>query len=255
MTIEISAAPTGGGQALIPTHAIVLYDEARQSVYARRSSAVFATVHGMTVVDGVPQLGAGAAVAREGLMALFSGLDPQRNEMAKLTSTRVLTQGAQWMVWYSPASKRRVWFNASDVGQKSAEVPLPPLLFAVSPLGWHVFAMKTGRRPGASTQLYQAPFYNVWKDGKLCVGSTPKPQGDARWDPAAWEKAFFESNFTHSNVHGEPLVHYRGGAAAFWKALLRGKKFQTFPKEVLVERKLTVGQLLAQINGSLRHGA
>lgn len=230
----------------------MLYAQKKSSSYAP-SGACYATVHDVTVSEGVPQLGAGTAVSRDALMALFRGLDPQRTEVASLTPTRVLTQGSRWMVWYCPPSCRRVWFRTTDgIGEKSAEVPLPGLVFAVTPSGWYVFALKSGRRPGASTRLYQSPFYNVWKGGKICTGSTPTPQGDARRDPAAWERAFFESEFSHSNMGNAPLVTYKGGTVAFWKALLRGKKFKTFPKEVLIDGGKTLGQFLAELNRSLQ---
>ncbi len=230
----------------------MLYAQKKASSYAP-STACYATVHDVTVREGVPQLGAGMAVSRDGLMALFRGLDPQRTEVASLTPTRVLTQGSRWMVWYCAPSKRRVWFRTSDgIGEQNAEVPLPGLVFAVGPLGWHVFALKSGRRPGASTRLFQVPFYNVWQGGKICTGSTRTPQGDARRDPAAWERAFFESEFTHSNIHNAPLVSYKGGAVAFWKALLRGKKFETFPKDVLIDGGMTLGQFISELNRGLQ---
>lgn len=249
--IEIQAHTNA--MALAPSAAIVLYAQKKGSSYGP-SAACYATVHDVTVSEGIPQLGAGMAVSRDGLMTLFRGLDPQRTEVASLTPTRVLTQGSRWMVWYCAPSKRRVWFKTNDgIGERTAEVPLPGLVFAVSPTGWYVFALKSGRRPGASTRLLQVPFYNVWKRGKICTGSTRMPQGDARRDPAAWERAFFESAFTHSNIHDGPLVAYKGGAVAFWKALLRGKKFDTFPTEVLVDGGMTLGQFLAELNRSLQN--
>lgn len=248
--IEMQAA--SDAVTLVPASAIVLYEKTR--AYAHSHSDVsYATVHDVTVSDGVPQLGAGVAVARDGLMALFRGLDPQRMEVASLTPTRVLTQGSRWMVWYCPPGVRRVWFNAKDIGEVNAEVHLPGLVFALAPNGWYVFALKSVRRPGASTKLFQSPFYNVWKDCKICTGSMSQPQGAARRDTAAWERAFFESYFSHSNIHDGPLVKYRGGGAGFWKAMLGGKKFKTFPTEVLVDNGMTLGKLLADINRSLSH--
>lgn len=159
------------------------------------------------------------------------------------------------MVWYMPPSRRRVWFKADTIGETSAEVPLPGLVFSVSPGGWRVFALRGARRPGASTKLYQAPFFNVSSTGVICVGSSQTPKGDARFDPAAWEQAFFESYFSHPNVHGSSLVHYKGGAYPFWQAMLKGKKWrESFPKEVLVERSMTLGRLIAQINQELDRG-
>lgn len=237
---------------IAPTSAIVLYEPVSARGYAAGvQSAVYATVHDVTVQNGLPQLGRGVAVAKDGLMALFRGLDPERMEVAKITPTRVLTQGSRWMVWYCPPGRRRVWFKAKGLGERSGEVPLPGLLFAIGPDAWYVFALKSGRRPGQSTKLYQSPFYNVWADGRICTGSMQQPTEAARHDPQAWEKAFFESYFSHPNIHQGPLVRYRGGGTAFWKAMLDGKKFEKFPADVLVDNGMTVEKLLRAINRSL----
>jgi hypothetical protein len=49
---------------------------------------------------------------------------------------------------------------------------------------------------------------------------------------AAWQQAFFQSEFTHPGGGGGRLTKRRGGTAALWKSLT-GKK--RFPLPTLVE--------------------
>lgn len=225
-------------------HAILLYGDG--------SSKSFASVHDVTEDEhGDLCVEAGVPASVKGLRTLFATLEPGKFERPSLQGVEILSSGAEWLVWWFRPQARRVWFDARQIGQKCAIVPQPGLVFSVSPLGWQVFALATPSRPRSRTKLYQAPYYNVWSGGKICEGSAHVPKGDERKDPEAWEKAFFESRFTHPNVHEKDrLVKYRGGPVRFWQHMLSGK-FEAFPKEVLVPTKLTLGDHLDAIGRAL----
>ena len=58
----------------------------------------------------------------------------------------------------------------------------------------------------------------------------------------AWNKAFFDSFFTHPNTQG-PLVNYKGGPYRFWRDMLDGRH-AVFPESALVPLGTSLAQVL-----------
>ena len=104
--------------------------------------------------------------------------------------------------------------------------------------------MKGQHRPTPQTPLFQAPYFNVDGRGCICQGNVPVPTGTTVEKISAWNDAFLRSYFTHPNVAGK-LLRYRGGAYTFWRDMLDGR-FARFPDRVLVDTKITLGQLLGE---------
>lgn len=157
----------------------------------------------------------------------------------------VLSIGVDSLVWWCKPSPRRVFFMSEKLGgQRSAVTPHPGAVFAVKGTDWYVFAVKGNDRPTPEMELFQAPYFNVWAQGKICTGNVAIPKGNVPETITAWENAFFDSQFTHPNIHeANKLVAYRGGSYAFWKSMLNGKH-KRFPEKVLVPLNATVADLL-----------
>lgn len=224
-------------------HAILLYG----STYAD----AYASIHEVEDENGELRIREGVPASVPGLRALMVHLDLARADRPTFNDTRILSRGASWLVWWVKPAPRRVWFNAKKIGVRSEVVPHPGLVFAVTPKGWKIFAVKGKGRPLPGTKLYQAPYFNVWQGGGICAGSARTPEGDERHDPDSWERAFFDSAFTHPNIH-EPgaLVADTKGPVSFWKEMLDGKH-ESFPVDRLVATKTTLGGLLDAIGGEL----
>ncbi|WP_157384680.1 PRTRC system protein B [Thauera sp. 27] len=220
-------------------HAVLLYGQHRPS---------YVSVHEVAEQhDGSLRIGVGTPATMSGLRELFDQLDPSRKVRPVFFEANVLSQGPGWLVWWMKPQTRRVWFDGSGFKDESAEVPHPGLVFAVSALGWQVFAVGGKGRPRPGTKLYQVPYFNVWEGGRICTGTARTPEGAKAQEPKAWEDAFFLSRFSHPNIHeANKLVKYRGGPVKFWKAMLKGK-FKSFPTETLVETNWTVSNLLESI--------
>ena len=121
-------------------------------------------------------------------------------------------------------------------------MPCPGLVFVVTTKAWKVFAFKGRQRPDADTPLSVAPFFNVWQNGTICVGSARLPKGDQVHNHLAWEEAFFRSYFTHPNIHTpRGLTRYRAGPFALWRDLLDGR-LSHFPTRTLVPTGWTLRQ-------------
>jgi PRTRC genetic system protein B len=53
-------------------------------------------------------------------------------------------------------------------------------------------------RPSADTRLKVAPYWNTNDgEGRVCVGTMRTPDSDGVGGIEAWERGFFQSEFTH----------------------------------------------------------
>jgi PRTRC genetic system protein B len=146
-----------------------------------------------------PQIGEGQALTTEFVRALNQGL--QREMQPEVLPESVVVWNLNLAVWWSPLCNRRMFFrNSSEAptGLSGAEFSQPPLLWCASGQELTVRALSTNRCPTADTPLMIAPYWNVDGDtGRVCSGSMKVPELAGVAALAQWEKAFFESEFTH----------------------------------------------------------
>jgi PRTRC genetic system protein B len=234
----------GNSAPVYAKSAIILYGS------GNGGQSSFASVHDVRVQEGKLVMEEGVPASINGLRSLFAGLEPAKVQKPAFLPSSVLSSGPEWLVWWVPPQYRAVWFDCKELGKRGASVPNPGLVFAVSPVGWQVFAVKGKGRPCEDTALFQAPYFNVWNKGTICVGSAEIPKGSTSRNTKAWEEAFFSSFFTHPNIHvPNGLIKHPRGPYAFWKEMLDGK-FKRFPEGRLVPSG-TMANLLASITRSL----
>lgn len=229
------------------THAVLLY---------RGSHSVeYSSIHAVEHTDRGMVIGAGHPASKTALIGLLEDLKPKKKKAAasiEVFAPNLLSKGAGHLVWYCKPQLRQVWFNCTEFdGKVSAVVPHPGLVFSVSSKGWQVFAVKGDQRPEAETEIFVAPYFNVWAGGGICAGNVDVPKREMKWNSAAWEEAFFRSYFTHINIREKnKLVKFGKGPYAFWRNMLAGK-YRKFPEQYLV----TTGKSLAEtLNGTLKKG-
>jgi PRTRC genetic system protein B len=216
-------------------------------VYAGEGrKAACATVHDVAVAEnGRAMLLAGVAATVQSVAEIAKLLTRQAKTGCYLPAN-ILMVGIDSLIWWIPPARRRVFFKSEKLGgERSAEVPNPGIVFRVSgDSEWSVFAVKGHDRPTPETPLFLAPYFNVWSNGKICTGNVTVPPCSTAETIAAWERAFFDSSFTHPNVHApEKLVEHRGGAYGFWEKMLEGN-YKRFPERVLVETGKRLSDLL-----------
>lgn len=227
----------------VPRHAVLLYEGGSQS---------FATVHPVEIENDVPVIRPGIAATRRGLNEAMQML-AQKKLKPELLRECILAKGSDHLVWYRPPSRQTIWVRSAELGGDiQAEVPTPGVIWVVH-TGYRsvkVFAYKDEGRPDGTTELHQAPFFNVWQSGEICIGSAEAPKGAAALVPENWEAMFFGSWFSHPNTG--KLVTGKQSAYAFWKDLLAGK-YRKFPQAKLVPLKRTLEQEFeAMFNGRKR---
>lgn len=224
--------------------AVLIYNQKTRSGGEKQG---FVSIHDIGERDGAAVVLPGVPATRQALRSAMQSLMAEKF-VPEILPAHVLSKGHDHLVWYRLPCKRKVWFKCDKLGgEVSAEVPHPGIVFIAIDDELHLFAYKGKDRPDASTQLFMAPYFNVWSPGKVCIGNCDHPKGDAALDAGAWESMFYNSWFTHPNV--QKLVKARKGAYAFWKELLDGKH-EKFPQAALLPLDVTLGDAFAKVMGA-----
>ncbi|MBV4357351.1 prokaryotic E2 ligase family D protein [Pinibacter aurantiacus] len=182
--------------------------------------------------------------------ALAIALNTDKEEShAFLKPTGILTTN---VLHIDPSENGKVlWFTKARIQQlylsESLEIPsgkaaVPALLWHASKQTLAVFALASNRRPTENTTLYHAPFFNVYYDGDVCMGTVDvciKKSASLEEFIQAWESYFFNSYFSHLINDHNPV---KGNCVNLWKNLV--ETGSPFPKEVLKPANTTFKNLL-----------
>lgn len=208
----------------------------------------FATKHEVANNPGRPIIRPGAPFTETDYKALVSALAPAVQPQMRWRDQRLLAIGLGRMIWWTPPKKRPLFFKKSSHNSKTFDgrglCPCPGFVFMSTERSLYVYAVKGDTAPGQGTALFQAPFFNVWSSGQVCVGNANVPHEDQREDLDAWERMLFGSHFTHPNFTQKDRLTVGIDPADFWKAQVAAPGSR-FPEEVLFNVKLTVGDLLS----------
>jgi PRTRC genetic system protein B len=111
----------------------------------------------------------------------------------------VNAEQAGYAVWYTPPLEVPLYF-ATALGIKSGKGKVPAMVWKAGREELSVFALKGHRKPVGNTVLHHAPFFNVYTDGKVCMGTVRIKIGqETRLEDfmTLWEKYFWNSYFSH----------------------------------------------------------
>jgi PRTRC genetic system protein B len=145
------------------------------------------------------------------------------------------------VLWYTKAQQRKLYF-VNGLGIPCGTAQVPPMLWFANKNTLAVFALATDRRPTEKTPLHYAPFFNIYEDGKVCMGTVTidiKKSASVEEFVLAWESYFFNSYFSHLLGSHSPI---NGNCVNVWKDLIGTDK--PFPKEVLKKNSKTLKNLL-----------
>lgn len=197
------------------------------------SNRYMATVHGVVQKDpsGTPVLGAGELLNTASLRELSRQLGT--GCPVEFLPDQVVARTPDMLAWWTRAAVRPMFFRSgSELADISGKpFPHPALLFVVRNAALYVRGLPVSRRPGPDTKVAAAPYWNVDGDGAVCAGTMRTPKSLTVTSMAAWQQAFFQSEFTHPGGGGR-LTKRCGGTAALWKSLA-GKA--RFPLSTLIE--------------------
>lgn len=145
------------------------------------------------------------------------------------------------VLWYTKAQQRQLYF-VNSLGIPNGTAKVPSMLWLASKSSLTVFALASDRRPTEKTSLHYAPFFNIYEDGKVCMGTVNidiKNSASVEEFIQAWENYFFNSYFSHLLGRNSPI---NGNCVAVWKDLIGTDK--PFPKEVLKKNNKILKNLL-----------
>jgi PRTRC genetic system protein B len=190
-----------------------------------------------------PHLGEAQMLTTEFLRSLNQGL--QTVMQPEVLPECVLVWNSDLAVWWSRRSIHRMFFRKSSgppADLNGAEFSQPPLLWCASGPELMVRALSANRRPTAETPLMIAPYWNVdGATGRVCLGSMKAPELTGVAALAQWEKAFFESEFTHPTGVNR-LVQAANGYFDVWEQVRSGRRL--FPAKHLAPANETLSDLI-----------
>ena len=213
--------------------AVLLYQE---------GSRAFATFHEVKCrPDEAPYLCAGQSVTTGFLETLAKGLGASM--AAEVLPEYVLARTPELIAWWSRATRRLMFFGAGSAEAKKLNgkmYPHPALVFMIHGRELFLRALAEDYRPGADTQLKNAPYWNTDSAGRVCLGSMRVPEEVSVDSLSGWENAYFASEFTHPSGAVRLTTHPHG-FAGLWSSLAGRKRF---PAGFLADSKQTLHDFL-----------
>ena len=137
-----------------------------------------------------------------------------------------------FFVKFIPAGVQQLFLATTDPATPTmVALPLPPLIFAGCHMTYFVWALRESTCNPKSV-LYNAPFSNVYPDGRVCFGQNRPPAVSAKTFEAAWQlflDAPFNADLCHNKSAAFPQnVHLQ------LKAVATNKGIETYPVHDLI---------------------
>ena len=231
-------------KSLVLNMAYLVYGSS--SPYSNSSSGVdYVSEHPVELVGGVPVIQVGRAVKVESIKQTLTLLARSQGISDVVwTDDFTVVTSSSFQVWWTPAQSRWMHFKSPGL-EMSLPGNNPPLVWAASGTELMVFAIKENCKPNATTELFEAPLFNVYAGGRVCQGSMQKPKDGST---KGWVDAFFAATATHANPPNRRLTTYPKGDKALWKHLMTSKKKPEFPVDKLISTKVTLGDLVKRLS-------
>lgn len=155
--------------------------------------------------------------------------------------------GKTVVMWYRPEMKRNLKFSASIGIKAEKTVMVPATLYVVINSKLYLFALLDSKRPTLNTKIYNAPFFNIYYDGNVCLGTAHIGKMKAKTFELEAER--FERGFFMAEQNGGDHTGVcKSSLKSVWNELI--KKGGNFPsKQQLVQHKKykTVADVVNQL--------
>lgn len=143
-------------------------------------------------------------------------------------------------VWYTLAGETTLHFK-KELGIPSGKAHVPALVWKATRNSLHIYAIKTNKRPQENTRLYHAPFFNIYQDGNVCMGTVDidiNNRCGLEDFITLWQDYFWNSSFSHLLEGLNPVTK---NIVQLWQKQVKTE--QLFPADVLKPN----GQILKDI--------
>jgi PRTRC genetic system protein B len=208
----------GGSEALALKGALLVYEGKGRG---------FVTWHEAKQHEagGAPYLGEAQALTTEFVDRLAQGLGTR--VVVELLPENILVRTPELIAWWTARTVRTMFFRQDDaVARKlnGRRFSQPALVWKVVGRDLYVRALAENCRPSVATKLMTAPYWNVdGETGSVCQGSMRSPDDIGIAAIAAWEKAFFQSEFTHQ-TGVRRLTTHPDGFYGLWQSMAAGRR-------------------------------
>lgn len=143
-------------------------------------------------------------------------------------------------VWHTPPQTVKLLF-AENLGIASGNAQIPALIWKARKNSLQVFALNAETLI-ENTPLCHAPFFNIYQDGRVCMGDVPvriPRECGLEQFVALWQDYFFNSYFSHLFQGHRPIS---GNIIQLWHGLIATQ--EPFPSEVLLTNSFQVKHLI-----------
>ncbi|MFV8328185.1 PRTRC system protein B [Flavobacterium sp. ZS1P14] len=147
-----------------------------------------------------------------------------------------------YAVWHTPSQRVDLFF-VDGLAIPNGKVSMPPLVWKASKNTLWIYAMDSDKEINEQTALAHAPFFNLYTDGKVCMGTVSiSIKTDCLLEEfiQQWEQYFFNSYFSHLIGDASPV---KGNIIQLWQNLVFNGK--PFPMKSLLKNGLTIKNLLS----------
>ena len=146
-----------------------------------------------------------------------------------------------YALWHTPRQKVSLLFS-EGLGIPNGKAEVPALLWKASKDHLQIYALDKDAELCEDTPLYHAPFFNIYKDGRVCMGTVAvRISTDCHLElfMQQWENYFFNSYFSHLMQGHIPV---KGNIVQLWQGLVNSRK--KFPAKTLIKNGFTIKNLL-----------
>ncbi|MBZ2163235.1 hypothetical protein [Alteromonas stellipolaris] len=161
---------------------------------------------------------------------------------SSLIDERVIAENDNDVVFYTPPSKRTLWYSTTKNTNFSILSPGLFFHFKKNTKSLRVFCYLNRKKPKLDTMLYLPPMLNIDRKGSLCTGTMRLPK---TWSNAGIDliiSNFFDSRFTHSNMKtasGIPTIYTDDEANMAYMAALEESERKMRAAELVEFKTIT----------------
>lgn len=221
----------------VPSKALIIH---KPNIKNGDTDSFYVEKHDITSKEGKYALGPGEPVSRNQLMDLADAIKTKEGIKIRFKTVmpqRVLfhtnTGRAAGIMWWSPPQRRKL-LTKSELKVKQGMARVPGMVWMVVNDELRVFAVKGNGRPDGNTKLFNAPFWNVYGDGRVCLGTAKVKMKYAQHYEeiiAAYEQMFWGSYFSTFNTEKQCKKELRN----LWNAEINTE--HPFPQALLIANK------------------
>lgn len=146
-------------------------------------------------------------------------------------------------LWTTPPLRTKLFFSEPLGIENNQCAFVPALLWKAYQDKLYVYALLTDQGVTVKTPIYHAPFFNIYRDGKICFGNVEvnfTKETTLEKFISKWQAYFFNSFFTGSIDGHNPV---QGQLTTIWKNLLNTNS--KFPVDKLSKSNLTIENLIS----------